>query len=382
MIGYQVGKDIFFNKHLALYNLMIKGSIVEPENIKFIAFDETYDKINWLVEPTQSFEELMTAHALDLRNRYERIILSWSGGTDSHTIYNIFKKNNIHIDEIIIKTADERLVAHQPKYHANWMRKNHYDSSTIITEYDQYDENLIKLDRPNEEWIWKNSGDIHHSGANTGGEHTLHLVEKNHSGKKYIHIGGYEKPHVFYKDKTWWTCFKDMGLYQIAGTKVNYDYFYLNPLIHLKQSHLLKNFCKILLKQQNLNIEKIQTISDKEIFQPYDSKINYKKWALSLGRDEELTEGISQLQKNNHHRMISIDLLDKNYKDIIHLGDPAFNIRSNNDNKTTSIFSKGLFNLYSEKKFLFFLMKNKWIKSIGKILDLKIIYSKAYNLGP
>ena len=80
--------------------------------------------------------------------------------------------------------------------------------------------------------------------------------------------------------------------------------------------------------------------------------------------------------------MLTIDLLDKDYKDIIHLGDPAFNIRSKNENKNTLIFSKGLFNLYSEKKFLFFLMKHKWIKSVGKILDLKVIYSKAYNLGP
>ena len=102
-IAYRVGHKFIYNIYPALMEAMTSCNPVE-----FYCRDSLYDQFNWAVEPEQSLDELMTAHALSLRSQYERVILLWSGGTDSHTIYNIFKRANIRNDEILIKASEQK----------------------------------------------------------------------------------------------------------------------------------------------------------------------------------------------------------------------------------------------------------------------------------
>ena len=95
MIYYSVNNKQFSNEFLAQYESYKSGC-----SIKFYCNDDLYDNLNWLNEPEESMDVLMDIHALNLRQKYDYIILNWSGGTDSHTIYNVFKRNNIHIDEL------------------------------------------------------------------------------------------------------------------------------------------------------------------------------------------------------------------------------------------------------------------------------------------
>jgi len=379
MIGYRVGDQFFFNKYLALYQTSKNNKPVQ-----FICKDDEYDQLNWTKEPEQSFEDLMSSHALDLRNRHERLILGWSGGTDSHTIYNIFKKNNIHIDEIIVKTSSN--IKYQPTYHSTWIRKNHYDVSTVITEYDQYDNFLRTLDRPNEEWIWKNSGDIKHSGVNTNGAHTKYLIEKNHGGKNYVYVTGVEKPSLIYKNKSWWTRLKDEAIYNSLGYDYNIEYFFLNPLLQLKQSHLLKNGVKEHMKKYNLSINDKEESYKHEadwLFQAYESPIGYRNFSRALGRVDELTEGVSFLQKLALRESLDLDLKqEKNYRILKGSRDPSLNAALSAENKASLNYVKGLFNLYTERNFAHFLRDNRYVRSPNKLLQINPIFSKSYNLGP
>ena len=367
MIGYQVGEEFFYNKYLALYN-----SWKNNKPLEFICNDKVYDKLDWTTEPEQSLEELMTAHAFYLRNKYERLILGWSGGSDSHTIYNIFKKNHIHIDEIIIKTSTN--LDYQPKQHADWMRKNHYDTSTLITEYDQYNDFYRVLDRPNEDWIWYNSGDICHAGVNTGGAHTKFQIEKNHGGKNYVFVTGYEKPQLKYLDKKWWCSIADRTIYHVIGHNYNIEYFYLQPLIHLKQCFLLKKFLK------NYIFENKKVLAD-NISHWIVLDGDYNNVIKGLGRTE-LTHGVSKLQKTAYVNQTSIDLGQQTtYKFLLNHREDILKDTLSSENKASLNYFKGLFNLYNEKRFVNFL-NEKYVNSKNQLLNLKYIHSKWYNLGP
>ena len=64
-------------------------------------FNETVFKlIDWTVEPSQSLKELYVERCQQLRDKYDYLILSYSGGADSHEILYTFLENNIFIDEI------------------------------------------------------------------------------------------------------------------------------------------------------------------------------------------------------------------------------------------------------------------------------------------
>ena len=88
----------YFNKLEALSNA--KDKLVE--NVDFICHPEDYGSINWEVEPTQSWDDMLLVRAKQLRDEYKYLRLWYSGGSDSHTVLDTFVRNNIYIDEICV----------------------------------------------------------------------------------------------------------------------------------------------------------------------------------------------------------------------------------------------------------------------------------------
>ena len=375
MIGYKIGNEILFNKYLALYE-----SFSKKQSINFVCREQQFDAFDWTVEPPQSLDDLMTANALHLRQKYERLILGWSGGTDSHTIYNIFKKNKIHIDEIIIKTSPH--LAYQPKYAATWLRKNHYSSDTIISEYDNHDDYYRMIDRPNEEWIWKNSGDIMHSGVNTNGAHTKAFVEKNHSGKNYVYICGLAEPWLLYKNNSYHSCVCDRVMNGVMGHnhEFNIEYFFLDPLLLIKQSHLLKKYIKNIVANSEHTKDPNKVLKmHQETSIDSTHYYNYKK---AIGRHDELSHGVSWTQKVAYLSMMNLDLMtQKTYKIILDTKDIVLKETLSAENKASYIYAKGLFNLSTERKFINFLIDKNYTKNQKTLLRLRPMYSKFYYLG-
>ena len=79
----------------------------------------------------ETIRELIDTRTRQLAQRYDKIILAFSGGTDSITVYNSFVRQNIFIDEIIISYSPYT-EAH-PVATADWLIKNHQDKRTKIT---------------------------------------------------------------------------------------------------------------------------------------------------------------------------------------------------------------------------------------------------------
>lgn len=68
---------------------------------KLILFkDREFEKFDWKTEPSEHINELYRQRAQELRDQYDHIILAYSGGQDSHQVFNAFHQNGIHLDEI------------------------------------------------------------------------------------------------------------------------------------------------------------------------------------------------------------------------------------------------------------------------------------------
>jgi hypothetical protein len=102
--------DIVYPNHRALFSSM--DNILENHNVIFnpISFDAAFKKqskildnkeIERYLEPKETLEELYKQRAQQLRDTYDYIALMFSGGNDSNNILNVFRENNIFLDEIV-----------------------------------------------------------------------------------------------------------------------------------------------------------------------------------------------------------------------------------------------------------------------------------------
>lgn len=371
MVTYLVNGKSINNIYLALHESWKTGSKVE-----FYCYDHEYDQYNWTVEPESSIDQLMSAHAYRLRSQYKRLILLWSGGTDSHTIYNIFRKNRIHLDEIIIK-ADKGSITY-PEENVNWMHKNHWEKSTIITRYDEFDNNLRKMDLQNKDWIWNNKGDLLKYGMTPVGDAVRFLCEKNHAGHKWRAICGYEKPRLVYQNKRWYSRQLSMVLQPTMG--YNYiEHFFLEPNIAIKQSHLVKQAVKKLLsitKQPLYNNDMAEAKWPK-------TPQGYREWSIACGRHDEVRMGSSHAQKKANEIILETAInTNGDWRKLSGPGDVRLQHDLDLGIESAVMFIQGLYSLNAESFFMNFLRDNNWFRKNNKSLtNLKHIWSKTYDIS-
>jgi hypothetical protein len=95
---YTVGEEIYFNKVPAL----VKASHLNVFP-KWHFYQEVYSNLDWAQDSNKTLVEWYRLRALQLRERYDHLILNFSGGSDSWTILKAFVDNGIHLDEIVVR---------------------------------------------------------------------------------------------------------------------------------------------------------------------------------------------------------------------------------------------------------------------------------------
>ena len=367
MIHYLVNNKQFFNPYLARYESFKSGS-----PISFYCNDAENDLLDWTQEPPETFEKLMDQHAHNLRNKYERLVLAWSGGTDSHTIYNVFKRNNIHIDEIIIKYS-KHLCDIYPDAHVDWMIKNHWDTTTKITACEEYPKHIRQSTLNSDEWLFQDTRMMFSNYyAKSGASEMIDLCESSHNGHNWGLIVGFEKPFVSYANGRWYSRQSDQILLAAMGQD-RLECFYLDPVINLKQSHMAK---RVLKQFKNAPAEPRYNGH-------YSSNVGaYRLWATAVGRHDELSIGISaaqkqaivKIQKLQFDPTVSIDRMDTTYIE------PGLLMNIKQQDSTALHFVRGWYNLASNKEFYRYLNQYAF-NGPNNILHFKTIWSKAYDLG-
>ena len=63
--------------------------------------ESVFSSYDWTVEPNESIADLYRQRAQQLRDKYDYIVLMFSGGADSTTVLRSFLDNDIKLDEAV-----------------------------------------------------------------------------------------------------------------------------------------------------------------------------------------------------------------------------------------------------------------------------------------
>ena len=372
-IYFRVHDKIIFNHLLAKYE-----SFVSKKPVKFVCYDQENDKLNWLQEPSESLDQLMDQHACNLRNKYQHVILSWSGGTDSHTIYEVFKRNNLHIDEIVVWIND----SYEPWFasqYVDWLKNNHHDPLTKITVKERFDPTAKQQIVTGEDWIFQNISMIPKFAMGMTDSVMWDYCAQQYGRSTWCLIEGHEQPRVFAKDSKYYSC-HDARTFLSAMNFENVECFFADPILALKQSHIIKRMLKL---RANANAHNITLDPDGQKFKS-SSNAAYITWQRNLCRQKEVLLGGSFAQKSRESKfeseLVTVDNIDGNFSRTFDTGLDAL---LKKDNAVANLFVKGIKNLLLEKSFCNHLIEHS-VNPVNSIIGKDAggpIYSKLFCIG-
>jgi len=236
-----------------------KISAVKSNNpFKFYYYDHMLMKINWNEEPKKTLKELYKERAQQIRDKFDYVILFYSGGHDSTNVLESFYYNNIHIDEIV-SFGSFRFDPHEGS-DANHNAEIHKSAIPILKSLNLPNTKIKIVDYSkditetffNEKWLY--------SGTSCYGVMSLWLANYLENicktNKKTAFVYGIDRPAFkLFKNKISYTFYSDNGINDYGPNFSNWNtlnsnsnevvFFYWdveNAEITRKQLHTIKNF--------------------------------------------------------------------------------------------------------------------------------------------
>lgn len=235
--------------------------------------EDAFSKFNWCVEPAEDLYEIYKKRAQQLRQKYDKLILFFSGGIDSINILRAFVDNNIELDAIVsygcfslfdAKSQLRNLEIYNAAIPYIKELQKHHNKKLNYFLVDDW-KHFLKFD--DESWV-------QHSGISTlrPESYSFNFFHEYDKIRKIMEQGstclirGIDKPRVIYdQDMDKWSVrFLDKqlfgtetpGLSEETNSWYNVEYFYWTPdmpEIICKQAHLIKRhfqtYDKAFLKQ-------------------------------------------------------------------------------------------------------------------------------------
>jgi hypothetical protein len=134
---YEVAGKIYTNK-LEAFNAAIPNNYFPHWNYR----DEEFGRVDWGTEPTETLEQLYFERALSIRLKYDYLLLSYSGGEDSHTAAESFIKNGLEIDQLMNRSAKESYLGEDVKDGRNMGQEAVFAAKPQVEKLRQYQPNI------------------------------------------------------------------------------------------------------------------------------------------------------------------------------------------------------------------------------------------------
>lgn len=256
-LGYWLvdGNHKFINKNVALEHCTKN----KTKDIRYCLEEDRFSKVDWHNEPTLSLTELYRLRAQQIRDNYDHVVLTYSGGSDSTNILHSFIANKIKPDEVISFMLEGKDFSNE----GTTFNKEITFNQNAIKQYVL--SNSIKYSTVNisdfYNSIFDNEYWCYESGINrayiTARAHAAKLNRFKKlvdSGKKCCIVYGLEKPTISVdKNNNFYSFFLDIPLQQYNLNEMyNNDYngltlerFYVSgdlPELTIKQSHIVANY--------------------------------------------------------------------------------------------------------------------------------------------
>lgn len=346
----------------------------------FDFYDHEFSQHEWSNEPIESFQTLMERRAVNLREKYDKLVFFFSGGTDSITMFNVFKKLNIHIDEIVTTYHKDLTLGYSPTA-CDWIKKNHYDPTTTLSfverigtpEYLKSASSGFALDP---RWVYTSVNAIINSNSSRIAEWDRKYRE---AGINAGILTGLEKPHLLLKDGKWYASHLDKVLMVNEGwfPEQNIEHFYITPdmpELHIKQCHMLKN-----------NVQKFLRLAKDWSSAEWAGRNwkNFQFFSFWSGRDENiiLENALYQKTSTNNVQFNTAYLLTKSIESAELGGLPSEQLIQGGENREINKFLEEMLSLQSDHKLIEYMKRCCLLHPSGAIDKYHGIYSKQYYLG-
>ena len=229
--------------------------------------DSVYGAMDWHSEPAQTLANLYKSRAEQLRNTYDYLVLWYSGGADSACVLDSFVQNNIFLDETVswvnyAATGDRYDFCNGEIFNVAAPKIKQIQEQQPLLRHRVLDICQTLLDFVNDkriglDWIW----DVNNVSTlvNASRARLIDTVADwktlADQGKKIAFISGTDKPRLVQRaDGSWAFRFIDMidnsmtPAQQINPSPMFTQEFFFwspdNPLIVLKQAHVIKKFLR------------------------------------------------------------------------------------------------------------------------------------------
>ena len=251
---YQVGNRNYFNKVDA-----IKESITTHKPVHWNFNDSEFSKLDWTLEPNLSLRAYYIKRAIYLRNKYQYLVLHYSGGSDSNQVLQSFIDAGVTIDEVVIRT----LVSTTAVDLSNTAATNVFGGYPIAVSNALYVKNTfwprlkiseivvneaVRRISSNTNWLSQTTGSL--GMFDTWKEYDIltRTDKLSAQGIAVGHILGIDKPRIYIDSVGWHVKFLDKipGVHVTARSQIeedfNLEFFFWDktcPEIVCKQAHIL-----------------------------------------------------------------------------------------------------------------------------------------------
>lgn len=284
---YTIGTSVFESKIQAciLANKVLKEMNQSIHPLRLLQWnfnDEVFEAYDWTKEPEKTLDELYNARARDIREKYDHVIVSYSGGADSHNMLMAFLRQNLFVDEIIVthmnKAMNDYAIIDPSEKSAKYAYSSEYALQTIprlkeisnlspqtkIRIFDVSDSVFNAFARHKDEsWIFQVREELNPIDASRYNYLQFPEFKKqlDHDKKTAI-VLGVDKPKIRIFEDTKKVCmyFSDrmanitpIGEYAKDYTNTTIEYFYWSPDacdMICKQAHVIMNWLRINTKFQ------------------------------------------------------------------------------------------------------------------------------------
>lgn len=93
-----------------------------------------FDQHNWAIEPPETLDQLYQRRARQIREQYDYVIVSFSGGSDSWNIMRAFMDQGLLVDEIVSNwalDASSKYIVLDSKQHDSWNNVAEYHLNCV-----------------------------------------------------------------------------------------------------------------------------------------------------------------------------------------------------------------------------------------------------------
>lgn len=227
---------------------------------------QAFKNLNWRQSSGVSLDTLYHLRAQQLRNQYDYLVLSFSGGGDSYTVLRSFIDNNIHLDEIVCDwpiSQTEKLKTSSDTSPENYHSEYELTIKPVLQYIQQhYPKIKITVTDSLEHLSMEDYEDtctvtqIHNYVSIKRYRKIVSRIKtlsQKHS--RIALILGTEKPLVQVQNNIFCAYFTDASCWiksTVGAELLNIEYFYWSadmPEIVLEQAHVLYQHCK-----QNKNL--------------------------------------------------------------------------------------------------------------------------------